>query len=247
MGRRGPRRMIVLVGPGAVPGATLELDDAEAHHLRVRRADGELRVELRDGAGLIGTGVLRMDGKRGTVVVERAERRPHAVPLLLAVGAGDRDRFAWLVEKAAELGVTDIHPVETERTAGVATRVRAGAGALEKLRRRGLEALKQCGGTWAPAVHDPEPLAAFLARELSGTRWLADAAGAPPSALAATEPLTAIIGPEGGLTDAERAAIVAAGYRPVRLGALTLRFETAALAAAVHATAVRSGAGSFDG
>lgn len=239
--------MIVLVGSGAVPGATLELDDAEAHHLRVRRADGELRVELRDGAGLVGTGVVSLDGKHGTIVVERAERRPHAVPLRLVVGAGDRDRFAWLVEKAAELGVTDIHLVDTERTAGVATRIRAGAGSLEKLRRRGLEALKQCGGAWAPAVHDPEPLAALLARAMSGARWLADAAGTSPPALAAAEPLTTIIGPEGGFTDAERAAIIAAGYRPVRLGALTLRFETAALAAAVHATAVRSGAGSSDG
>jgi 16S rRNA (uracil1498-N3)-methyltransferase len=81
-----------------------------------------------------------------------------------------------------------------------------------------------------------------MSGETSGARWLADAAGTPPPALAATEPLTAIIGPEGGLTDAERAAAVAAGYRPIRLGALTLRFETAALAAAVHATAVRSGA-----
>jgi 16S rRNA (uracil1498-N3)-methyltransferase len=234
--------MIVLVGPGAEPGATLELDQAEAHHLRVRRADGELRVELRDGAGLVGNGLVRMDGKRGTIVVERAERHPPAVPLRLAVGAGDRDRFAWLVEKATELGVTDIYPIETEHTAGVATRIRAGAGTLDKLRRRALETLKQCGGAWAPAVHDPEPLAAFLARQQLGVRWLADAAGAPPSALAATAPLTVVVGPEGGLTDAERAAAVAAGYRPVRLGALTLRFETAALAAAVHATAVRSGA-----
>ena len=45
--------------------------------------------------------------------------------LTLAVGAGDRERFAWLVEKAVELGVTAIVPLETERTAGVATRLRA--------------------------------------------------------------------------------------------------------------------------
>jgi 16S rRNA (uracil1498-N3)-methyltransferase len=234
--------MIVLVGPGAEPGATLALDEAEAHHLRVRRADGELRVELRDGAGLVGTGLVRLDGKRGTILVERAERQSPAVPLRLVVGAGDRERFAWLVEKATELGVTDIHPVETEHTAGVASRLRAGAGTLDKLRRRALETLKQCGGAWAPTLHDPEPLAALLARRQAGALWLADAGGAPPAPLAATTPLTVVVGPEGGLTDTERAAAVTAGYRPVRLGPLTLRFETAALAAAVHATAVRSGA-----
>jgi 16S rRNA (uracil1498-N3)-methyltransferase len=174
----------------------------------------------------VGTGLVRMDGKHGTILVERAERRPPAVPLRLAVGAGDRDRFAWLVEKATELGVTDIHPIETDRTVGVATRIRTGAGTLDKLRRRALDTLKQCGGAWAPALHDPEPLVAFLARRQSGVLWLGDAAGAPPPALAATAPLTVVVGPEGGLTEAERAAAVAAGYRPV----------------AVHATAVRSGA-----
>jgi 16S rRNA (uracil1498-N3)-methyltransferase len=237
--------MIVLVGPGATPGATLELDDAEAHHLRVRRAEGELRVELRDGAGLAGAGVVRLEGKSATVLVERAERVSPAVPLRLAVGAGDRDRFGWLVEKAAELGVTDIHPVDTERTAGVATRVRAGT--LDKLRRRGVEALKQCGGLWAPTVHEPEPLREFLARTFPGERWLADASGTAPPALAASTPLTAVIGPEGGLTEEEWAAAAASGYRPVRLGPFTLRFETAALAAAAYASAARIGAGGPNG
>lgn len=237
--------MIVLVGPGAVAGASLPLDETEAHHLRVRRAEGELRVELRDGAGLTGTGVVRLDGKRAALLVERAERQAPAVPLRLAVGAGDRDRFSWLVEKAAELGVTDIYPLETERTAGVATRLRPGT--LDKLRRRGLEALKQCGGTWAPTVHEPEPLLGFLAREVPGERWLADAGGVSPPALRPSVPLTAVIGPEGGLTDAERTAVLTAGYRPVQLGPFTLRFETAALAAAVHAFAARPGAGGSNG
>ena len=68
--------------------------------------------------------------------------------LTLAVGAGDRDRFAWLVEKAVELGVTAVVPLETERTAGVATRV-ATTQHLAKLRRQALEAIKQCGAAWA--------------------------------------------------------------------------------------------------
>ena len=65
----------------------------------------------------------------------------------LAVGAGDRDRFGWLVEKAAELGVTTLVPIETARTTGVATRLRGKH--LEKLRRQALEAIKQSGAPWA--------------------------------------------------------------------------------------------------
>ena len=58
--------------------------------------------------------------------IESVEQVPPPPPLCLAVGAGDRDRFAWLVEKAAELGATRVVPLETERTAGVANRLRAG-------------------------------------------------------------------------------------------------------------------------
>jgi 16S rRNA (uracil1498-N3)-methyltransferase len=113
----------------------------------------------------------------------------------------------------------------------VATRLRDVHGA--KLRRAVLEATKQCGAAWAPTIEPSLALEEFLARPVQGTGWLADPVGSlPPSALDDT-PLTVVIGPEGGFTAEERAALLSAGYRPVVLGANTLRFETAALAAAV--------------
>jgi 16S rRNA (uracil1498-N3)-methyltransferase len=48
-----------------------------------------------------------------------------------------------------------------------------------------------------------------------------------------------VVGPEGGFSEAERDAIARGGYRPIRLGPNTLRFETAALAAAMAVTAAR--------
>jgi 16S rRNA (uracil1498-N3)-methyltransferase len=68
---------------------------------------------------------------------------------------------------------------------------------------------------------------------------LADAAGSTPPETLGQGALTVVIGPEGGLTDAERQSIVTAGYRPTALGPHTLRFETAALAAAAVATMAR--------
>ena len=79
----------------------------------------------------------------------------------------------------------------------------------------------------------------FLTRPLEGTGWLADPAGSPPPAMLDDAPLTAVVGPEGGFTAAERAALTSAGYAPVALGTNTLRFETAALAAAAAAGAAR--------
>jgi 16S rRNA (uracil1498-N3)-methyltransferase len=246
-GRGGAAVITVLVPQGVVtPGAGVgrreRLDDAEQHHLRVRRAlEGE-RVALRDGAGLVGIGRIAIVGKAWEVEVENAERQARPAALTLAVGAGDRERFGWLVEKAVELGATRIVPLVTARASDVATRVRDSH--IEKLRRQALEATKQCGAAWAVEVDEPASLAGFIERSEIGRhepdlRWLADAAGDAPPATLDDVAVTIVIGPEGGLEDQERAALLGADFRPLALAAHTLRFETAALAAAAAVTAAR--------
>jgi 16S rRNA (uracil1498-N3)-methyltransferase len=234
-GGRGAAVITVLVPPGAVaPGGAVgrreRLDEAEQHHLRVRRAhDGE-RVALRDGAGLVGIGRIEVVGKAWEVEIESAERRARPAALTLAVGAGDRERFGWVVEKAVELGVTRIVPLVTARTGAVATRVRDNH--VERFRRQALEATKQCGAAWSVEVDKPTALTAFIERDEPGLRWLADAAGEAPPATLDSVAVTIAIGPEGGLEDQEHAALLGASFRPLVLAADTLRFETAALAAA---------------
>ena len=231
--------VIVLLPPGgAGDGSVVPLDPDEAHHLRVRRAEPGQSVQLRDGAGLVGTAVLeRMGGGYAARIVD--SRRADVPRLLaLAVGAGDKERFGWLVEKAAELGVTDLVPIETEFTGGVASRIRESH--LPKLARRGLEAIKQSGAAWAPRLHPPATLAAFIAAPRTGARWLADAAGNLPGR-AAADGVTILVGPEGGFTAGERASAIAAGWTPVRLGGNVLRFETAAVAGAVLAGLLNEG------
>ncbi len=230
--------MITLLVPaGAAAGRRAPVDEAEGHHLRVRRAAAGERVALRDGAGLVGTGRLAAEGREWMVDVEAVERRPRPAELTLAIGAGDRDRFAWLVEKAVELGATSVVPLETDRTSGVATRVRDSH--LPKLRRQALEAIKQCGAAWALEVEAPQPLGELIARTEPGVHWLADASGAAPPGSLDASPVTVVIGPEGGLTEPERATLLSAGYRPLALAPHTLRFETAALAAAAVVTSAR--------
>lgn len=219
---------------GAWRGSLL---DGEAHHLRVRRAEDGESVEVRDGEGLIGLGRLVRVGKSWDVEVISAERAPRAADLTLLVGAGDRDRFAWMVEKATELGVTSVVPLETERTAAVASRLRPQH--LDRLRRHALEVVKQSGAAWATEVLDPVSLGELVGRALVGKGWVADASGAPVPAVLGENPLTVVIGPEGGLTEGELDRLRSAGYRAVSLGPHTLRFETAAIAAAAAAVAAR--------
>jgi 16S rRNA (uracil1498-N3)-methyltransferase len=211
--------------------------EGEAHHLRVRRAEDGEAVELRDGDGLIGLGRLVRAGKSWEVDVTAAELASRPAELTLAVGAGDRDRFGWLVEKATELGVTSVIPLETERTTGVASGVRTQH--LERLRRHALEAVKQSGAAWATRVEEAVSIGDLCTRPLLGQGWVADADGAAVPAVVGKTPLTVVIGPEGGLTADELERLRGAGYTAVSLSPHTLRFETAAIAAAAAAVAGR--------
>jgi len=230
-------RVLVPAGAHLEQGAKLILDENESHHLRVRRAKEGESVELRDGFGLVGTGRLVKQGREWAVEAGGVTCLPRPPELTLVVGAGDRERFEWLVEKAAELGVTAVVPLETERSAGVSSRLREAH--LEKLRRRALEAVKQCGAAWAPNVEPGTRLVELLARPRSGEHWLADAAGQPPPPVLKQEPVAVVVGPEGGLSAAERQSLIQRGYRPTAFGAHILRFETAALAAAAAVSTAR--------
>jgi 16S rRNA (uracil1498-N3)-methyltransferase len=230
--------MRVLVPRGsAVIGRRTSLDDNESHHLRVRRAREHEEVEVLDGAGLTGTGHLVRSGSDWLVEIDSAARRPAQPSLTLGVAAGDRERFTLMAEKAVELGVTRIVPLETSRTGGVASRLKSAH--IGKLGRVVLEATKQCGAAWAPEIEPPVALSDFIAQPLEGRGWLADPAGELPPVTLDDTPLTVLIGPEGGFTEGEREAILTSGYQSVLLGSLTLRFETAALAAAAVAGSAR--------
>jgi 16S rRNA (uracil1498-N3)-methyltransferase len=229
-------RVLIQQGSGET-GKRVSLDENEAHHLRVRRAREREQVEVLDGAGLRATGRLARMGKQWAVDIETARQEPHPPQLSLAVAAGDRERFFWMVEKSVELGVTRIVPLVTAYSSTVATGIKTTH--IPRLRRHALESSKQCGAAWMLRLEDPLPLDDFLRRPLAGFGWLADRSGVSPPATLDSGALSVVIGPEGGLTSGERDAALAAGYRPTVLGPYTLRFESAAIAAAALVTAAR--------
>ena len=232
----------VLVPPGTLePGKTVKLPSDEAHHLRVRRIANESRVRLLDGSGMVGLGSAREADGGWEVSVESVATVPPPPELVLAAGAGDRERFAWLVEKATELGATRIVPIETERSRSVSGRVRPEH--VERLTRRMFEALKQSGGAWAPRLDGPTAFGDALELGRDCTRWLASVSDEHVPATITNGPMAFLVGPEGGFTTTERDQALRGGWHPIRLAAATLRFETAALAALAHAAAARARVG----
>ena len=218
-------------------GKVLMLAEDAANHLRVVRASLGDRVDLRDGRGGVGSGTLaRLSRGSVTVDVTEAAQIEPLPPVHLMAPIGDRDRMLWLGEKATEIGIASWRPVLWKRSKSVSPR---GEGTMftAKLRARMISALLQSRGAWLPEIHPDAPPERAIAAAPPGARILLDVGGTPILSAELASPVTIAVGPEGGIEDQERAAFVDSGFGTVTLGATTLRFETAGIAAAAIARA----------
>ena len=228
----------------SIAGGSVELSTGEAHHaLHVLRLRDGAAVEVFDGAGGAAEGVFRPTGRKGGVIeiVERRQAADRSEPVIeLAFATPKGKRLDWLIEKATELGAAALSPVVFERSIAGPGR---GEGPSDRWRGTCIAAAKQCGADFLPEIRRARGLEEFLAAATAGARILGDSAGAAGAAEAlaagSVGGVAILIGPEGGLTEPERAGAIQAGFTPVRLGELTLRIETAAVAllAAVRACA----------
>jgi 16S rRNA (uracil1498-N3)-methyltransferase len=209
------------------------LESASAHHARVKRLDAGDAIRLTNGRGTVADGRVESIGRDAmTVAVDRTWAVNPPPPIHLCVPIADRDRMLWIAEKATELGIASWRPVRFRRSMSVSPRGEGSAFAT-KVRARMLAALEQSGGAWLPEIHDDQALDA-LRVPIDALRVALDMTGAPLLSIAhmAGDAGTALLfGPEGGLDDAERAWLANAGWQTATLGAGTLRFETAAIAA----------------
>ena len=238
-------------------GALLELPAGAARHVQVLRLQpGDQLTLFNGGPGWdVGDALHPLGGEFDAVVTRmgrsdvqvqvgnyHAVEREAAHQVHLAVGMPANDRMDWLVEKASELGVASIQPLMTERSV-----LRLNPERADKKQAHwqsvAVAACEQCGGNRVPVIHAVMTLAAWLkARplEASGKQLLLSlhpsavglrTAVSPGAGAASDAPITFLSGPEGGLSPAEEAAALGAGFAPVTLGRRVLRSETAALAA----------------
>ena len=211
-------------------GLSLTIDGGQAHYL-----SGVMRLREGDGISLFDdrTGEWRAEieqvGKRALSVriVNRLREREAVPDLWLLAAPIKKGRIDWMAEKACELGVARLRPVITQRT--IVDRLN-----LDRLRAHMIEAAEQCERTALPVLDEPMKLATLL-REWPQDRALifADEEGGVPMGQAVQPgPAAILIGPEGGFTAEERAAIRAIPQTTgISLGPRILRADTAMAAA----------------
>jgi len=221
----------------------LSLTGAEAHHCRnVLRLERRDKVVVFDGLGRELTGeIVSTDAAEVQLRKLHETRTP---PLRCRITLGQAipkgKNMDLIVQKAVEIGAAEIAPILSDRTV-VRLDEESAASKQAKWQAVAIEAAKQCGQNWLPQVRGPQTLAHFFQEhrrfdlELIGSlqsdavhlkailaQYLAEHDDRPASVLM-------LVGPEGDFTPAELSLARSQGCRPITLGPIVLRVETASI------------------
>jgi 16S rRNA (uracil1498-N3)-methyltransferase len=226
--------------------ATLGGENAR-HLTRVLRVEAGQRYEISDNRDVYLAEIETAHRERVVFrAIEKLATPAPGVRLVLCAALVKFDHFEWMIEKATELGVAEIAPFEAARSDRGLDK--AAQKRVERWRRIALEASQQSRRAHLPEVREPAVFEDVIAEPAQYRYALDEEAGgvaiaaAIPATRLAADSVALLIGPEGGWTEQERAAFVAAGWTRVSLGPLILRAETAALAGlAVLAAAWNAG------
>ena len=219
----------------ALSAATqLQLPPATARRLRevLRLSAGAKLILFDGGGGEYAATLRRLDAKRALVDVgdflDVERESPLRVEIGLALSLGER--FDYAIQKAAELGVSAVAPLRSERSELKLDEARQ-KRRLARWRRVLIHACEQSGRTRLPELTPLQTLPQWLGAADGECKWMPTPEAPPIQWPATCASASILIGPEGGFSDAEIAQAEDHGFAPVALGPRVLRTETAPLAA----------------
>jgi 16S rRNA (uracil1498-N3)-methyltransferase len=208
----------------------------ETRHLRdvLRLAEGD-EVAVFDGTGFDYTCVIENMSKKATILAISSK---HASPsnesplsLVMCVAFTKGDKFEFVIQKCVELGVTKLIPLITERC-DVKLHDKT-ESKMDRWKKIVIESSKQCGRGILMQISEPKSFDALIQSPEKGeTMLFSERDGESISDFKPAKELSALIGPEGGWSDAELEAAKESGVRIITLGGRILRAETAAVSIA---------------
>ena len=235
--------MQLFYAPDLVPPEHTLGEEESKHCVRVLRLGIGDPLSVTDGRGnLYRCTISEADPRRCRIRVTECLPEFERLPYRLTMGVAptkNADRFEWFLEKAAEVGVAAIVPLETEHSERRSCKAERGEKVL-------VAAMKQSLKAYKPELHQLTPFRQAVEQSFDGRKFIAHCAPARSAAgkvhladaLRPGEAALVLIGPEGDFSPAEIDRAVACGFEEITLGNQRLRTETAAVAATVIAAAV---------
>jgi 16S rRNA (uracil1498-N3)-methyltransferase len=213
-----------------IQGDSFELEEQESKHaIRVLRLVRDDRVILVDGrGGWYEAAIIDDHPKRCKLQIlsYTPDYRPLSYSLHLAVApTKNLDRFEWFLEKATEIGISEITPLICKRSERRQVK-------YERLEKILVSAMKQSLKAYKPKLNNPVSMEEFLRTDQQGTLGIAHCYPLERKGIKELDhsgTYTLMVGPEGDFTEVEVSNALKAGYVPFHLGESRLRTETAAL------------------
>jgi len=216
-------------------GAEFALEAGPSRHLAgALRLGTGATVTLFDGnGGEYGAVITELARKHVSVRVDshRPDERESPLGIHLGISISRGERMDWIVQKATELGVTEISPLLSERTE-VKLKGERAEKKIQHWRQVATSACEQCGRNRLPGIHPLQRIDVWSAAVQARCKLvLHHRSSFTLGELETPTELALLVGPEGGLSAAEIAAAEQLGFQSLALGPRILRTETAPLAA----------------
>ncbi|MEO6719788.1 MAG: 16S rRNA (uracil(1498)-N(3))-methyltransferase [Ferruginibacter sp.] len=213
--------------------STIVLNEETSRHIAqvLRMQNGE-QVQLTDGAGNLFTAEITDNNKKRCAanIISTSFHQPSSRKITIAISLlKNAHRFEWFLEKATEIGVSEIVPLICERTEKQHFRQDRMKGIL-------VSAMLQSQQTWLPLLHEPVKFTSFINQARNGQKFIAHCEeDARQQLIKEIDPAASqvlLIGPEGDFTKVEIEDALQHQFVAVSLGDTRLRTETAGVVAA---------------
>lgn len=202
-------------------------DEEQQHIIKVLRMKNGEDIHITDGKGNLASGKLSIEGKKASIIVEEIANNtpPFSSKLHIAIAPTKNiDRIEFFVEKAVEMGISEITILQTEKTERKNINI-------DKIRKQAIAASKQSLRFHFPIINDSTKLVDFLKNTNPETTFVAhcneNLERSELQNIPKFENYTFLIGPEGDFSDKEITFLAEKGIKAVSLGNQRLRTETA--------------------